>query len=522
MAKILLDDLSNISGNETSAVATINENSDAIETAIENTLSRDGTSPNAMNADFDMNSYDILNVGNIDTTTLYVGGVDVHSIVGPEGPQGDPGPAGAAGVVQSVVAGTGISVNSSDPANPIITNTGAVSDGDKGDIVVSMSGTVWQFDSGVVTAAAKTVLDDTTTSAMRTTLGVGTGDSPQFTAIELGSASDTTLARSSAGNVSVEGNLLYRAGGTDVAVADGGTNLSSYTAGDLLYASGATTLSKIAIGTEGYALKAISGVPTWSQSREVLTASRTYYVRTDGSDSNTGLANTSGGAFLTIQKAMTTVSALDCGTFDVVIQVGNGTYTAGAIWRGHLGSGTVVLRGDTTTPANVVISTTSADALNLIAPARLTVEGVKVQTTTSGNGIVVPFGTMLSLGVVNFGACLGYTQIRLDGGYLVCSANYTISGDAGRHASISSGATVDMGGNTVTLSGSPAFSGEFIYGSLASKCSLYNTIFSGAATGKRYSLDLNTVINTYGAAPASATYFPGNSAGTASSGAQVI
>ena len=34
---------------------------------------------------------------------------------------------------------------------------------------------------------------------------LGTGDSPQFTAIELGAASDTTLARSAAGKMTIEG-----------------------------------------------------------------------------------------------------------------------------------------------------------------------------------------------------------------------------------------------------------------------------------------------------------------------------
>lgn len=45
--------------------------------------------------------------------------------------------------------------------------------------------------------------------------------------IELGHLSDTTIARSSAGNPAVEGNLLYRQGGTDVALADGGTGAST-------------------------------------------------------------------------------------------------------------------------------------------------------------------------------------------------------------------------------------------------------------------------------------------------------
>ena len=43
----------------------------------------------------------------------------------------------------------------------------------------------------------------------------------------------------------------------------GGTGQSSYTAGDLLYASGSTTLTKLPLGTSGYVLKSTGSVPEW-------------------------------------------------------------------------------------------------------------------------------------------------------------------------------------------------------------------------------------------------------------------
>jgi cytoskeletal protein CcmA (bactofilin family) len=61
MAKLTLADLSSLE-NQTSAISTINANSALIETALENTLSRDGTSPNAMEANLDMNNNRILNL----------------------------------------------------------------------------------------------------------------------------------------------------------------------------------------------------------------------------------------------------------------------------------------------------------------------------------------------------------------------------------------------------------------------------------------------------------------------------
>jgi len=44
----------------------------------------------------------------------------------------------------------------------------------------------------------------------------------------------------------------------------GGTGYTSYTTGDTIYASGTTTLSKLALGTQGYVLTAGASGPTWS------------------------------------------------------------------------------------------------------------------------------------------------------------------------------------------------------------------------------------------------------------------
>ena len=61
-----------------------------------------------------------------------------------------------------------------------------------GNIMVG-NGSAWVAESG---------------ATARTSLGLGTGDSPQFTAVNIGAASDTTLARVSAGVVSIEGDPI--------------------------------------------------------------------------------------------------------------------------------------------------------------------------------------------------------------------------------------------------------------------------------------------------------------------------
>jgi len=74
MAKLTLGDVANLLGNPTSAANTLNANNTLLEAALENTLSRNGTTPNQMGADLDMNNHDILNISSLDVEELRIDG----------------------------------------------------------------------------------------------------------------------------------------------------------------------------------------------------------------------------------------------------------------------------------------------------------------------------------------------------------------------------------------------------------------------------------------------------------------
>ena len=111
----------------------------------------------------------------------------------------------------------------------------------------------------------------------RSSLGLATTDSPQFEALNIGNASDTTFTRSSAGVVAVEGNVMYAAGGTDVPVADGGTGRSTSTAYAVVCGGTTSTaaLQSVAgVGTSGQILTSngASNLPTFQDAPGGLTA----------------------------------------------------------------------------------------------------------------------------------------------------------------------------------------------------------------------------------------------------------
>ena len=103
MAKLTTSDLTSLTSNEASAVSTINANFAAVEAAMEKTLSRDGTSPNQMDEDLDLNSFEIINAAKVTTTALRVAGQDIYVnaavLTGPTGPAGPTGLTGSTGAI---------------------------------------------------------------------------------------------------------------------------------------------------------------------------------------------------------------------------------------------------------------------------------------------------------------------------------------------------------------------------------------------------------------------------------------
>ncbi len=154
MSKITLTDLANLQ-NETTAVNTINNNSTIIQTAFDNTLSRDGTQPNQMVANLDMNSNHILNLPTPATADEPLRLQDLNNFVG-------------GGTVTNIPAG--------GTTGQVLAKTSNV------DYQVN-----WTSESAELVAGTNIVLTGTTPTT------ISTLTSPTFTAPILGTPASGTL-----------------------------------------------------------------------------------------------------------------------------------------------------------------------------------------------------------------------------------------------------------------------------------------------------------------------------------------
>ena len=164
---------------------------------------------------------------------------------------------------------------------------------------------------------------------LRTSIGVGTGNSPQFTGVELGHATDTTIARASAGNVTIEGNEIYRAGGTDVPVADGGTGRSTLTDGGILIGKGTAAINQMAVLADGEMIVGDGTTDPVAETGSTLRAS----IGCDAAGNITsgtvatarlGSGTASSGTFLRGDSSWAAVSATSAAGSDTQVQYNDG------------------------------------------------------------------------------------------------------------------------------------------------------------------------------------------------------
>lgn len=234
---------------------------------------------------------------------------------------------------------------------------------------------------------------------------------------------------------------------------------------------------------------------------EVLTANRTYFVRTDGSNSNTGRSNSAARAFLTIPKAISTVYNLDLNGFTVTIQVEDGAYTNAIVISGPwIGSGTVVLQRNPDTLGTVLVGAVGHNAVQITNSAYVTINGLKFFSANSFAQIGVFNGGDVSASNVEFSGTTGQHITAAAGGRVHLTGNYTISGGGESHWHAHDGGYIELLNSAlVTLTGTPAFSSYFAGAAYDGIIQVgAGVAFSGSATGPKFLVHNLGKINTNG------------------------
>lgn len=257
--------------------------------------------------------------------------------------------------------------------------------------------------------------------------------------------------------------------------------------------------------------------------RPFLKANRTYYVRKDGNDSNTGLSNNSAGAFLTIQKAIDVASQLDAWMYGIYIYVGPGTYAENVILKPGIGGGTAIqiIGNDATYGSDTIIAPATGHCINTSGYGGLyTIHGFKLQTGGAGGAscLYVTNRFELTIYAIDFGSALTGYHIRLMyySRIVLGSTGYRISGPCALHAMITTHANLVLQNAAISVITNPVAIGTFVHtyhnaNVLASGITFANKAY---ATGAYYNVSLGSIIDTGGGG---ATYFPGNSAGSVTS-----
>ena len=248
-----------------------------------------------------------------------------------------------------------------------------------------------------------------------------------------------------------------------------------------------------------------------------LTGPITYYVRTDGNDSNDGSANDAAHAWLTLQHAIDYVNNyVYLNSNNVTIQVGDGTYTGAVLSQGDPpGAGSVTIQGNSGNHNAVILTnSTGTGAVAFQGTKKWNLKNLQLASTGSCAYALYAFNyAIVGLNGVNFGAAITAHMIANQYASISIGGAYTIAGDAPYHMLARLQGTL-LAGVAITVTGR-TFSAVFIDSNHAGVISLEGASWTGTFTGQRYNINGLSLLWTAGQAT---TWIPGSVVGATGSG----
>src|SRR3990172_4137340 len=297
---------------------------------------------------------------------------------------------------------TGPGINVSLGQTPTVSNTGVLS-------FQGQTGTV-NLTAGSGISISGTTIASTVSSgnAFKTIAVSGQND------VTAGSSGDTlTFAGGSGiGLTTSSSDKKVTIGVSTITPTLGGTGLTTYTTGDILYASAANTLSKLAIGSSNQILAVSGGIPSWADNSSGgwTSASDNLYPTTTSDRIIIG-GNTSTVHQLEVSGAITgksLVSFNETGDQYILTASASGvekfsiTNAGGISLGGSVGSGSLCLLGGATASFGSCSDTASPNYWQLgtgtLAPGNLTQSTIFGDTATSSASLRALIGGSITGG----------------------------------------------------------------------------------------------------------------------------